>query len=75
MSQLFREGDELTEIWFGPDGFLKLSDAQYGCKSLTVREQYCGDRNEYFVEAVRNDGQTGYHNMRFIAGFQRKEAG
>lgn len=77
MKQVFHDGMELSQIWWGDDSSalagLRPGDGRSCVKALTIREQFCGDRDEWFVEVVRTDGAVLYHNMRFIAGFRIKE--
>ena len=70
---IYRDGQRLLSVWWEPEGTLRLSPdspSPNAVVSLTLREQHCGDRSEWYVETLFRDGRTHFHNMRFIAGFE-----
>lgn len=75
MDECWVDGAKLSAIWWEPDGELKVRELGpnangHSVVSLTMREKYCGDRSEWFVEARHLDGAVRFHNMRFIGGFE-----
>ena len=68
MNRIFTDGQLLERVWWSGPGeeLVVLTNKNY---TLTIREQYCGDRSEWFVECIFPSGGVEYCNMRFIEGF------
>ena len=68
MKRIFEDGLQLVRIWWETEEQIVLSPNSV--LSLVVREQYCGNYSEWFVECTNANGEIDYHNMKFISGFR-----
>lgn len=76
MNQFFEDGQHLQHIWWDQEGTqyheLFVNDCTGrppNCESMVIREQYCGDRSEWFVKCKHTNNKINYFNMKYLGGF------